>query len=71
MGRAAGRDAAGGQHRAGHGLPRRPEEGAADAQAHLEYQGTHRAPGRDAPGRVTDLGLLQRIRDALASGRQP
>jgi hypothetical protein len=71
MRRTAGPDAAGGRHGAGDGLPRRPEEGAADARAHLEYRGARRAPGRDGPGRVTDMRLLRRVRDALASGRQP
>lgn len=38
------------------GLPRRPTAG-----------GAHRAPGPDRPG----LAVLRRVRDALASGRQP
>jgi hypothetical protein len=55
----------------GSGLPRRPAAGTAQAMAHLDYPGTHRAPGRDGPGWVKDVGLLRRVRDALASGRQP
>ncbi|HEY6310700.1 MAG TPA: hypothetical protein VIY52_07820 [Streptosporangiaceae bacterium] len=49
------------------GLPQRPAAGAAQARAHLEYRGAHRAPGPDRPG----LAVLRRVRDALASGRQP
>jgi hypothetical protein len=71
MSRAAGRDGAEGRHQAAYGLPQRPAAGTAQARTHLEYRGAHRAPGRDGPGWVTDVGLLRRVRDALASGRQP
>jgi len=71
MSRAAGRDSAEERHQAAGGLPQRPAAGTAQARAHLEYQGAHRAPGQDGPGWVTDVGLLCRVRDALASGRQP
>ena len=71
MSRAAGTDGAEGRHQAAGGLPQRPVAGTAQARAHLEYRGGHRASGRDGPGWVTDVGVLRRVRDALASGRQP
>jgi hypothetical protein len=71
MSRAAGRDGAEGRHQAAGGLPKRSAGGTAQAKAHLEYRGAHRASGRDGPGWVTDVELLRRVRDALASGRQP
>ena len=55
------------RHRAAGALPRRPWAGAEQARAYLEYRGVHRAPGPDSPG----LAVLRRVRDALASGRQP
>jgi len=68
MGRAADSgDPAGGRHRAAGTLPRRPAAGAEQARAHLEYRGTHRAPGADAP----PLAVLRRVRDALMSGGLP
>jgi hypothetical protein len=70
MEQAAGRHAAGGQHRAGSTLPRRPEDGAAAASAHLERRGPHRAGPAAVPW-VTDAGLLRRVLRALASGARP
>jgi hypothetical protein len=68
MERAAGMRAARGRHQAAGGLAARPIAGAALARAHLEYQGAHRAPRAAGPGRVTDLAILRRVRDALAGG---
>jgi hypothetical protein len=65
---AAWRDEARGRHQAAGGLPARPAAGAARARAHLEYQGAHRAPGANGAGWVSDLVILRRVRDALASG---
>jgi hypothetical protein len=59
------------RHRAAAGLPRRPAEGAAAARAHREHQGAHRAPGPDGPAWASGVAVLRRVRDALASGRQP
>ena len=67
MERAAGKNAAGGRHQAG-GLPSRPAAGAAQARAHLEYRGAHRAPGAAGPGWAVDPAILRRVRDALAQG---
>jgi hypothetical protein len=53
------------------GLPRRPAAGAAAARPELEHRAAHRAPGPDGPGWTPSLALLRRVRDALASGRQP
>ena len=60
----------GGRHQAG-GLPWRPAAGAAQARAHLEYLGAHRAPRPCGPLWATGPAVLRRVRDALASGRQP
>jgi hypothetical protein len=68
MERAAGRDDAGGRHRASGGLPARPAAGAALARAHLEYAGPHREPGAGRSGWITDPAVLRRVRDALAPG---
>jgi hypothetical protein len=68
MSRAAGRDGAGGRHRAPGGLPRRPVAGAAQARAELEYRAAHRAPGPDDLSWAPSLAVLRRVRDALASG---
>jgi hypothetical protein len=69
--RAAESDPGGGRHRTAGGLPRRPTAGAAQAKAYLEYQGAHRAPGPDGPSWAAGPAVLRRVRDALASGRQP
>ena len=71
MERTAGRHAAGGRHQAPGGLPARPAAGAERARAHLEYRGAHRAGGPGGPGRMPDMEILRRVRDALASGMQP
>ena len=72
MSRAAGRDGAEGRHQTAGGLPERPAAGTTQARAHLEYQDAHRArDGTALGGWVTDVALLRRVRDALASGRQP
>lgn len=55
-----------GRHRAGDGLPRRPEGGGEQARAHVAARGAHRA----GPPGITDIRLLRRVRDALA-GRRP
>jgi hypothetical protein len=68
MERAARMNAAGGRHQAAGGLPARPAAGAAQARAHLEYAGAHRAPGPEGPGWQGDPAVLRRVRDALASG---
>lgn len=71
MGRPAGRDAGGGRHRAAGGLPRRPAAGSAHVRAELEHRAAHRAPEPEGPGWGAGLAVLRRVRDALASGRQP
>jgi hypothetical protein len=71
MGRAAGRDAAGGRHSVAGSLPARPASGVAQARAHLEYRAAHLASGPGGPGWAVGLAVLRRVRDALTSGRQP
>jgi hypothetical protein len=72
MGRAAeSDDPARRRHRAAVGLPRRRAAGAEQAGAHLEYRGTHRAPGPHGPGWAVSPAVLRRVRDALMSGGHP
>ena len=68
MERAARRRDTGGQHQAPGGLPVRSSAGAAQARAHLEYQGSHRTTQAPGSGRVNDLATLRRVRDALVPG---
>ncbi len=68
MERAALRDGAGGRHQAEGGLPARPAAGDPLARAYLEYRGAHRAPQVTGPRWISDLAVLRRVRDALASG---
>jgi hypothetical protein len=42
----------------GSGLPRRPAAGTAQAMAHLDYPGTHRAPGAGRPWAVNAEAAL-------------
>jgi hypothetical protein len=70
MGRAAGRDVAGGRQQTAHELPWRSAEGAA-AREYLERQNMRRAPVPDGLVWALEVAVLRRVRDALAYGSQP